>query len=148
MHADYHSAGRCIETGHALADVIVSSISSSSSAGTRRIGIAGASLGSALPARLAGTKPGSINPVTQSLLDFFDDITEGARDGPRRRTEQVRRANAAAWSPHSRNTSLEQQDASFFSCRMHVSLPQNPLSWVRTAWGHPVVPIYILLTLN
>ncbi|KAF6261313.1 hypothetical protein COO60DRAFT_793115 [Scenedesmus sp. NREL 46B-D3] len=53
-----------------------------------------ARLGSSTPricvVRATGTKPGSINPVTQSLLDFFDDITEGARDGPRRRTEQER----------------------------------------------------------
>ncbi|WIA12341.1 hypothetical protein OEZ85_012392 [Tetradesmus obliquus] len=39
--------------------------------------------------RATGTKPGSSNPVTQSLLDFFEDITEGARDGPRRRAAQL-----------------------------------------------------------
>jgi hypothetical protein len=50
---------------------------------------------SALLVCAAGTKKGSSNPVTQSLLDFFDDITEGARDGSRRRAAQASRPNAA-----------------------------------------------------
>jgi hypothetical protein len=45
-------------------------------------------------ADFAGAKPGSSNPVTQSLLDFFDDIVEGARDGSRQRAAQLQ---VCAW---------------------------------------------------
>jgi hypothetical protein len=58
---------------------------------------------SALLVCAAGTKKGSNNPVTQSLLDFFDDITEGARDGSRRRAAQASRPT----------TALEQQSCGY-----------------------------------
>jgi hypothetical protein len=70
--------------------VITAAASAAGEKGSKRTASAClAKLWPTLSAAVAGTKPGSSNPVTQSLLDFFDDITEGARDGPRRRAAQL-----------------------------------------------------------